>query len=247
MRAFFFLLGLLLQHDSYAQSDSLSFDLEPPGYIDSLEKKKLWATQYYIHQMNSGGNIPFLNKNGDTLGVFGDTCDFCTASLEGTAYVKDSTGAVTVLNYDGRGKSLVNCRQCSKYKNSTLNVESWGTVVWRKTTGFGDGVLNYRLIPFRTIAVDPAFIPYGSVIYIPKAHGAKIILPSGDTTTHDGYFFAGDTGGAIKKNHIDVFTGVYEGNPFPEIIYSNPKKTFECYIVSNTTIISGLKERHSKQ
>jgi hypothetical protein len=73
-----------------------------------------------------------------------------------------------------------------------------------------------------------------------------VSLLNGELMTHDGYFFAGDTGGAIKKNHIDIFTGIYTGNPFPEVIKSNESLTFEALIVTDMTIINALTEMHMK-
>lgn len=71
-------------------------------------------------------------------------------------------------------------------------------------------------------------------------------MPNGTKVTHDGYFFAGDTGGAIKKNHIDLFTGIFEGNPFPEVIRSNEKKTVDAYIVTDQSIIQSLTTAQTK-
>lgn len=242
-----FILLALFCAKGKSQSDSSDFSFPDQTNFDSLNNYSLWATQYYIHSFTSGGKIPLLYKNGDSTGLLADTCDFCTAALEGTAFVKDSSGNITVLNYDGvQQNQLVDCRKCKKYKNTKLSTASWGKVVWRKTIGFGDGVLNYRLIPFRTIAVDKTNIPYGTVLFIPKARGVEIELPNGAKVKHDGYFFAGDTGGAIKQNHIDVFTGIYEENPFKEIIYSNSKYTFEAYIVTDSTVIDKLTKLHVK-
>ena len=42
---------------------------------------------------------------------------------------------------------------------------------------------------------------------------ARIALPSGESASHDGFFFAADRGGAIRGNHIDVFVGAGP-NPF---------------------------------
>ena len=247
IKAGILLLFTLFVGEGKSQADSSDFNLPVPTNLDSLQQQILWATQYYIHSFTSGGKIPLLNKNGDSTGFFADTCDFCTAALEGTAFIKDSSGNISVLNYDGvQQNELVDCRKCKKYKNTKLNTVSWGKVVWRKTSGYGDGVLNYRLIPFRTIAVDKTNIAYGTVLFIPKARGIEIELPNGIKIKHDGYFFAGDTGGAIKQNHIDVFTGVYEGNPFKDIVYSNPKNTFEAYIVTDSTVINTLTKIHVK-
>jgi 3D (Asp-Asp-Asp) domain-containing protein len=231
----------------FAQAPMDTFNFPEPGNASLSEPLSLWSTQYYIHEFQSGGAIPIVYANGESSGLFADTCDFCAASLEGTAYVTDSSGMITVINFARSGdSSFVDCRACKKYASSKLKVESWGKTLWTKSEGFGDGVKNYRLIPFRTIAVDKDVIPYGTVIYIPEAKGKLVNLPNGELVIHDGYFFAGDTGGAIRKNHIDIFTGIYSGNPFPEVIKSNENKTFEAIIVTDEGIVNTLTELHIK-
>jgi 3D (Asp-Asp-Asp) domain-containing protein len=230
-----------------AQASQDDFQFAAPENQKELVPKKLWSTQYYIHEFQSGGTIPIVYANGELSGFYADTCDFCTASLEGTAFVKDSSGTVTVINFAQSGdSSWVNCRACKRFSSSKLNVGSWGRTLWTKSEGFGNGVKNYRLVPFRTIAVDKTEIPYGTVVYIPAVRGKVILLPNGQEVVHDGYFFAGDTGGAIKKNHIDIFTGIYQGNPFPEVIKSNENKMFDAFIVSDAKIVELLTGLHQK-
>jgi 3D (Asp-Asp-Asp) domain-containing protein len=242
----FYIVYILNPVIGFSQADS-TFNIAAPVNTDSLVKKDLWATQYYVHSFTSSGNIALLDKDNKPLGFYADTCDFCKAALEGTAFVKDSSGKVHVLNYDKIGtKTLVDCRRCKDYKKSKLNVESWGKTLWKISDGFGDGVKNYKLVPFRTIAVNPDYIPYGSVIYIPQVKGVEFTLHDSTKVKHDGYFFAGDTGGAIKQNHIDVFTGVNTDNPFPDFVLSNNKKTFAAYIITDPVIIDQLKTMHEK-
>ncbi len=233
----YILIIFLFENIGFSQNEINNFTLEAPVKTDSLQKLNLWATQYYIHQFTSSGKIPIVFEDGVNRQLFGDTCDFCTAALEGTAFISDSTGKMMVINYASTGDTnWVDCRKCKKFQNSKLNVESWGRVIWKVSEGFGNGVQSYKLLPFRTIAVDPTIISYGSVIYIPNAKGDSIQMPNGDIFVHDGYFFAGDTGGAIKKNHIDIFTGVYEQNPFADFLFSNEKMTFEVFLISDEEI-----------
>jgi len=231
-----------------AQNDTNDFGYSEPTETEIGKKLNLWSTQYYIHKFNSGGNIPIVYADSTQSRLYANTCDFCTAALEGTAYVTDSNNNVTVINYAKTGtKEFVDCRKCKKYKNTTKEiVEKLGKALWVKASGYGDGVSNYKLIPFRTIAVDKNYIPYGTVIYIPEVRGQIIELPDGKKVKHDGYFFAGDTGSAIKNNHVDIFTGIYTKNPFPDIIKSNKEKTFDAYIISNQEIISSLEKLHKK-
>lgn len=68
---------------------------------------------------------------------------------------------------------------------------------------FGLGVDGYKLIPYRTLAVDPNVIKPGTVLYLPALDGVR--LPSGEV--HDGFLFAHDEGQGITGNRIDVFVG----------------------------------------
>jgi 3D (Asp-Asp-Asp) domain-containing protein len=83
---------------------------------------------------------------------------------------------------------------------------------------YGYGVRNSCLDPFYTLAADPAFHPFGTVIYIEKIRGT--VLPDG--SKHSGYFIVRDTGGGIKgKGRFDFFTGFYSHrttkNPFAKL------------------------------
>jgi 3D (Asp-Asp-Asp) domain-containing protein len=83
---------------------------------------------------------------------------------------------------------------------------SWRYMVARDAP-FGLGLDGYKLIPYRTLAVDPKVIRPGTVLYIPALDGVR--LPSGEI--HDGFFFAHDEGQGIEGNRIDVFVG-YESD-----------------------------------
>jgi 3D (Asp-Asp-Asp) domain-containing protein len=63
--------------------------------------------------------------------------------------------------------------------------------------------LGCRLVAMRTAAVDKNLVPRGSVLFIKETVGMK--MPDG--STHDGYWYASDVGGAIKGPRIDLYTG----------------------------------------
>lgn len=63
--------------------------------------------------------------------------------------------------------------------------------------------LGCKVVAMRTAAVDRNLIPKGSVLFIKETVGLR--MPDG--STHDGYWYASDTGGAIKGKRIDLFTG----------------------------------------
>lgn len=63
--------------------------------------------------------------------------------------------------------------------------------------------LGCKVVPMRTVAIDPKVVPKGSVVYIPETVGLPV--PGGGV--HDGMWYASDTGGAIRGAVIDLFTG----------------------------------------
>jgi 3D (Asp-Asp-Asp) domain-containing protein len=67
---------------------------------------------------------------------------------------------------------------------------------------YGLGSTGCRLIPYRTIAVDPRFVKLGTRVYIPQLKGTQ--LPDG--TVHDGMFIASDRG-HFRGAHVDFFVG----------------------------------------
>ena len=72
--------------------------------------------------------------------------------------------------------------------------------------GVGRGArdsMGCRVVAMRTMAVDPRVMPKGSVVFIKETVG----LPMPGGRLHDGLWYASDTGGAIKGQRIDLFTG----------------------------------------
>jgi 3D (Asp-Asp-Asp) domain-containing protein len=63
--------------------------------------------------------------------------------------------------------------------------------------------MGCRAVPLRTLAVDPAVVPKGSVVFIRQTVG----LPMPNGGVHDGLWYASDTGGSIKGDRIDLYTG----------------------------------------
>ncbi len=214
------------------------FPLEAPISSELGSEKSLWSTYYYLHQAIAiEGGIPMRDMNNNRIGPELASKDWCYSAMEGSVHVTKLDGTTETYNYAGTTSSYnINC--------SAFFSHRLGRTKFRKANGtFGDGVRSYKLIPFRTIAVDPNHIAYGTVIYIPAARGNEVQLPDGTTAYHDGYFFAGDTGGAIKTNHIDTFIGVAKRNPF-SWIKSSSSGSFEAYIVTNPVVIDYLTDMH---
>ena len=75
----------------------------------------------------------------------------------------------------------------------------------------GNDSLGCRPIAMRTVATDPRVIPRRTRLFIRETVGLQLA----DGTKHDGYWYASDTGGAIKGTKIDLFTGHGRGSMRP--------------------------------
>jgi len=232
-------------HAEQNQSD-FSF---PPPLENGAKPHKLWATHYFVHVAHTvSSGVAFRDKAGKVVSDKVSPRDWCLAAIEGTVQVT-MDGQPRTLNYGGVGtKSLVDCAAILKIDPAKKPwISGTGRSYFTSALGiYGDGVKGYRLIPFRTVAVDSKTFPYGTVIFIQRAKGTEITLPSGEVAKHDGYFFAGDTGGAIKGKHIDVFCGITDKNCFPDFITSDEKAPFDAIEVTDSVVIESLKATHRK-
>jgi 3D (Asp-Asp-Asp) domain-containing protein len=71
--------------------------------------------------------------------------------------------------------------------------------------------IGCKVVAMRTMAIDPQVVPKHSVVFIPETVGLP--LPGGGV--HDGFWYASDTGGAIKGKRIDLYTGSGAGSMRP--------------------------------
>jgi len=218
-----------------------TFSFREPTLNDLSSKVSLWATYYYLPQMTDNtGSFALRDLRSMELGPRLSLKDWCNSALEGSVRIVGKDGEARTYNYAGvTSDNTVDCKKVFKFDVSRTK--------FREAHGpYGDGLDNIILAPYRTLATDLGRIATGTVLYIPAARGAKITLPSGRVITHDGYFFAGDKGGAIKDNHVDVFIGTHTSAPFFPWVKSNAEKTFEAYIVTDKKIISDLTELHAQ-
>lgn len=224
MKLYLFILFLLALPDTYGQTDTLE------NFPTHATKITLWATYYYVPVLNHAEQgIDLLDEQENKLGLKLDSCDWCNAAIEGTVFIKKENKNY-VLNYAGRSKKTQHdCRLCAQYKDYD-NYINTGKILWAVSSGYGKGVQDNDLIPFKTIAVDSSIIPYGTIVYIPDAKGVEYINLQGETVKHDGFFFAGDTGSKIIGNHIDVFIGTAVHNPFT-FVTSTPKGSFDAFLM----------------
>lgn len=216
-----------------------AFNFEKPAASDLSKSTTLWATYYYLPQLKDGsGTYALRDMKSNELGPRVTLREWCDSAMEGSVRIMLKNGDAKTYNY--AGVSVDHKVDCS----SIFRIDVSKTKFREATGPYGDGVEDYILAPYRTIATDNTIIIPGTVLYIPEARGAKITLSSGRVITHDGYFFAGDKGGAIKGNHIDVYIGTHKTASFFPWIKSNETKTFTAYIVSNSKIIEALNDLH---
>lgn len=80
----------------------------------------------------------------------------------------------------------------------------------------GNDSLGCRPVAMRTLATDPRYIPRRTRLFIPETVGMR--MPDG--AVHDGYWYASDTGGAIKGQKIDLYTGHGRGSMAPAMRFN---------------------------
>lgn len=216
-----------------------TFSFREPSANDLAAKLTLWGTYYYLPQLIDGeGNFALRDMNSLELGPRVTLRQWCDSAMEGSVRIMLKNGDAKTFNYAGISSSnTVDCSSIFRFDVSKTK--------FREANGpYGDGVGDYILAPYRTLATDNTKIALGTVLYIPEARGAKITLSSGRVIIHDGYFFAGDKGGAIKDTHVDVYIGTHKAAPFFPWIKSNVTKTFEAYIVTDRKVIMDLYDLH---
>jgi len=98
---------------------------------------------------------------------------------------------------------------------------------------------RFRLVPYRTVAVDRTQFPLGTVLYIPQLEGRS--TPAG---MHDGYVFAADTGVGVSGNHLDFFLGQDTRNPAPDLFTSSSRGKFEVFVVTDAEVVRRMRAMH---
>lgn len=87
----------------------------------------------------------------------------------------------------------------------------------------GNDSLGCRPIAMRTLATDPRVIPRRTRLFIRETVGMR--MPDG--TIHDGYWYASDTGGAVKGAKVDLYTGHGRGSMRPAMRWNTRTLTIQ--------------------
>ena len=231
-------LAVLIASSAAAED---KFDIRAPTIEGTV--KPLWATRYYVHYLTpvtDSHASPLLHRNGKPSGILISNYDFCFGALQGTIGIR--TGRQTaVYNVDGLvPRPLATCTFGGGTKPETN--ERLGRQAWVKLSGngiYGLGARGWRLISYRTIAVDPSAIPLGSVFFIPKLRGVRFD-DNGVKRVHDGYVIAGDVGKSVTGNHVDFFTGNFTGAA-PPFVTSQSSDLFEAQAVTDPSVVQRLR------
>lgn len=87
----------------------------------------------------------------------------------------------------------------------------------------GADSLGCRPVAMRTVATDPRVIPRRTRLFIRETVGMR--MPDG--TLHDGYWYASDTGGAVKGAKVDLYTGQGRGSMRPAMRWNTRTLTIQ--------------------
>ncbi len=259
--------NLLLTLPAVAGGVPDAFDIPAPSDTSLLTKEVFWATQYYVlsaqnSQLPVPQAYPLLGRMRSNLGAALTESNWCSAALEGTAYITFSSATPRTFNYTGvdpdRNFEQANYVRLYPHLGVAATMTRTLFAIAPSDAPFGLGDQDYlRLVPFRSVAVDRSLFPAQTVakkgdkptrsnyvFFIPTLHGVQFRDGNGDMRSHDGYVMAADTGGAIKGQHIDVFTGSSSHEFAPKVIQSTSAATFQAFLVQAPDAVNKLVSMH---
>jgi 3D domain len=223
----------------------------PEPATEGRQILQLYSTVYHVHltrESRRSDAVALVGSGGQSLGVKLSRNNWCNSALEGTATIAFSDGKTRTYNVGNMSDiPFTNCSDLFPKLKPKVRNRLGRMYFFEVPTNapFGLGAMaRHRLVPFRSIAVDPRHIPLGSILYIPDLRGKPFVDADGSDKIHDGFVMAVDTGGGIESNHIDFFTGAMEHNPFPELFTSDEHSMFTAYIVSQSNARSALELLH---
>ena len=137
---------------------------------------RLWSTYYYTPVIFSSPGKSYLVRGLNETSVLQNEKlslgEWCALSLQGSSVIVSSLGIRRTLSFAGRSDK--NTTDCSgQIKSQEIVKKIAGNRFRISKAIYGTAARAEEVIPFRTIAVDPKHIPYGSIVYIPAARGAK--------------------------------------------------------------------------
>lgn len=213
-----------------------TFTLEAPSPATLGRKLELWATHYHTPVVEPAlktisASFPLIGAKNQPISERLTWRDWCAAALQGSVAIRSSDGKQTAFVYvDSRGPEQVNCDDQLGSLSDGIKRATRRARFMAVAHPQGCGVRRIPLTPYRTVAVDPALIPIGTVLFIPELRGL-MFNRDGELVAHDGYLFAGDQGGAVNGAHVDVFTDGADPMPMEDLFASTSARTFAAQIV----------------
>jgi 3D (Asp-Asp-Asp) domain-containing protein len=167
--------------------DCCGYPLGQPGTY----KMTFYWLAYESEYASEPADVEIYTKDGFLIGRFPRVFVF-ELKLEGTGVLRDGR----VLNYD---------RPCP------FGIGTCFKELDRRDHPVGKGAQQRALVPYRSVAIDPRFVPLGTPLYVPELRGMPILTqdPSQPEERHDGCVRADDTGGGIKRRELDLFVSSY--------------------------------------
>ncbi len=214
---------------------ALAFMLDAPAEDATGPNLNLWATHYHTPEVKPAAAtfsaaFPLIGRDGSPVSPPLAHRDWCEAALQGSVSVRSGDSSTAYVFVDSNGPEQANCDAWLGSLSDGIKNATRRARFMKVNHPLGCGVRNHPLVPFRTIAVDPALIPLESVVFVPELRG-RAFTYNGRDFVHDGYLFAGDRGGAIKGRHIDVFMNAASSNLLEDLFASTDKRTFKAHIV----------------
>ena len=214
---------------------ALAFSLDAPADQTIGPNLRLWATHYHTPEVTSAAAsistaFPLIGRDGSPISAPLAHRDWCEAALQGSVSVRAGEFNTAYVYVDSNGPEQANCDQWLGSLSDNIKNATRRARFMKVNHPLGCGVRNHPLVPFRTIAVDPAVIPLESVVYVPELRG-RAFRYNGQDFVHDGYLFAGDRGGAIRGKHIDVFLNAQAGSALEDLFASRDTRTFAAHLV----------------
>jgi membrane-bound lytic murein transglycosylase A len=176
-----------------------------------------------------------INEDGVLKGKGLELCysdnilDIYTMQVQGSGMVEYPDGSQKLLSYGGKngyaykslGKYLVSQGHVPADKISLDAIRKWTAenpdsltavlnnnpsyVFFKETKNKPSGAASVPLVAKHSVAVDKSLIPLGSVML----GEVPVLNDEGELLRHEyRLLFAHDVGGAIKKGHIDFYSGV---------------------------------------
>jgi 3D (Asp-Asp-Asp) domain-containing protein len=256
--AWLFPLVLGLASAKAAPDVSKAFDLPPPAGLNNSQKQSFYATAYFVYPAEESLNAadPWLLGPGGTSHGFRITRDaWCRAAVEGSLTVRLKDGAQRAFAYAGTGTTKVaDCSttlaaMAAKNPTQVQQIEKSLFTAAPADAPFGVGARSqYRLVPYRSIAIDTkenAPFSLGEVLFIPSLKGFHFTL-QGQEYVHDGYVIAVDAGGSIKGLHIDFFKGPAPNDAVPPPLASSQDHLKDAYPIYDPAVVEPLKQAHDR-